>query len=77
MKMLDCAWSENPSLAIQLSNRFQSPRLDREVRSLLLNFPQKAIEEPEALIILLEDSLPSDVNFQLKVIFEPCIFICC
>lgn len=61
------AWAENPSLAVQLTLRFPSPRLHKEVRWLLLNFPDKAVSEPEAVQILLGEALPSDVSFQLKV----------
>lgn len=61
------AWAESPSLAIQLSTRFPYPRIQKEVRWLLLNFPAKAVSEPEALAVLLGDSLPEDVSFQLKV----------
>ncbi|EON96933.1 putative phosphatidylinositol 4-kinase protein [Phaeoacremonium minimum UCRPA7] len=42
------------------------PRIHKEVRWLLLNFPSKAIDEPEALTVLLGGSLPADVSFQLK-----------
>lgn len=63
------AWAESPSLAIQLTTRFQYPRILKEVRWLLLNFPSKAVSEPEALPILLGDALPEDVSFQLKVCF--------
>lgn len=37
-----------------------------EVRSLLLNFPDKAVHEPEALPILLGGDLPNDIRSQLK-----------
>lgn len=48
--------------------RFPFPRLHTEVRWLLLNVPAKAVHEPEAIPILLQEKLPSDVNFlQLKV----------
>lgn len=60
------AWTESPSLAIQLTARFSSPRLLKEVRWLLLNFPDKAISEPEGVQVLLGAALPSDVSFQLK-----------
>lgn len=60
--LVQTAWSESPSLAIQLVARFQSPKLYHEVRSLLLRFPSKAIHEPEALPILLGGSLPTDVG---------------
>lgn len=61
------AWAESPSLAIHLLSRFSSPRLHKEVRWLLLNFPDKAVSEPEAVQVLLGPALPSDVSFQLKV----------
>lgn len=61
------AWAESPSLAVELTARFHSmSRLRNEVRSLLLNFPDKALEDPEALQLLLGGNLPSDVSFQLK-----------
>ncbi|KAL5320890.1 hypothetical protein ACEPPN_011700 [Leptodophora sp. 'Broadleaf-Isolate-01'] len=60
------AWAESASLALQLVARFPSPRLHKEVRWLLLNFPDKAVSEPEAVQILLGETLPSDVSFQLK-----------
>ncbi|CAG8981691.1 hypothetical protein HYALB_00006563 [Hymenoscyphus albidus] len=64
--LIRTAWNENPSLAIQLVTRFPSARLHQQIRWLLLNFPDKAIDEPEAIQILLGESLPSDVSFQLK-----------
>jgi hypothetical protein len=54
-------------LAIELVSRFQYPRIHKEVRWLLLNFPAQAVAEPEALPILHGGSLPDDVSFQLKV----------
>ncbi|KAI1383366.1 uncharacterized protein F4822DRAFT_420364 [Hypoxylon trugodes] len=60
------AWTEDPSLAIELVGRFSIPAVHNEVRWLLLNFPAKAISEPEALPILLGGELPPDVRFQLK-----------
>ncbi|TVY20394.1 Phosphatidylinositol 4-kinase STT4 [Lachnellula arida] len=60
------AWTESPALAIELITRFPSARLHKEVRWLLLNFPDKAISEPEAVQVLLGDTLPNDVSFQLK-----------
>ncbi|OTA64720.1 phosphatidylinositol 3 [Hypoxylon sp. EC38] len=60
------AWAEDPSLAIELVSRFSIPAIHNEVRWLLLNFPARAIVEPEALPILLGSELPPDVRFQLK-----------
>jgi phosphatidylinositol 4-kinase len=61
------AWDESPGLALQLIKRFPFPRLVTELRWLLLNYPQRAMDEPDALQILLGSSLPNDVTFQLKV----------
>ncbi|KAI6093979.1 hypothetical protein F4821DRAFT_8710 [Hypoxylon rubiginosum] len=60
------AWNEDPSLAIELVSRFSIPAVHNEVRWLLVNFPDKAVSEPEALPILLGGELPPDVAFQLK-----------
>lgn len=65
--LIRVAWAEDPSIAVELVTRFPYPRVQREVRWLLINFPQKAISEPEGLPILLGGSLPNDVSFQLKV----------
>ncbi|KAJ2903177.1 phosphatidylinositol 4-kinase [Zalerion maritima] len=65
--LIRTAWAEHPSLAMELTVRFQSPRVHRDVRWLLLNFPAKAVSEPASLPLLLQDELPEDVNFmQLK-----------
>ncbi|KAJ9157387.1 Phosphatidylinositol 4-kinase stt4 [Pleurostoma richardsiae] len=60
------AWAESPSIAVELATRFQNPRIYKEVRWLLLNFPSRAINDPEALALLLGPELPDDVSFQLK-----------
>ncbi|KKA26037.1 hypothetical protein TD95_000324 [Thielaviopsis punctulata] len=61
------AWAQDPSIAIELVTRFNWPRIHKEVRWLLLNVPSKAINEPEALSVLLGGRLPDDVTFlQLK-----------
>jgi len=64
--ILRSAWIEHPSLAIQLTTRFASTNLANDLRSLLLKQPQRAIEEPEALQILIGSFLPADVSLQLK-----------
>ncbi|KAF2134137.1 hypothetical protein P153DRAFT_363122 [Dothidotthia symphoricarpi CBS 119687] len=63
---LKTAWAENPAIAVHLPKRFQSQRLNTEVRWQVLNFPHKVLDEPDALEILLGNQLPSDVSFQLK-----------
>ena len=65
--LLSAAWNEHPGLAIQLAVRFPSSRLIKDVRSLLLGDPEGAIDEPDALQILLGPSLPLDIGSQLKV----------
>ena len=47
------AWTESPSLAIQLVNRFRSDSAISRVRDLLSKEPEKAIGEPDAIPILL------------------------
>jgi len=64
--VLKSAWVEDPSLAIQLTTRFPSPKLASNVRSLLLKYPESAIKEPDALQILIGTSMPADVSVQLK-----------
>jgi phosphatidylinositol 4-kinase len=64
---LKTAWAERPALAVQFARRFQSQTLLPDTRFLLLNFPEKALDEPDALEMLLGPSLPIDVSFQLKV----------
>lgn len=65
---LKTAWLENPAIAVHLVKRFQSHRLNTEVRWQVLNFPHKVLDEPDALEILLGNQLPGDVSFQLKVL---------
>ena len=65
--VLKTAWAEHPSLAVHLKSRFASPKLANDVRFLLLKYPERALEEPDALQILIGPSLPLDVSFQLKV----------
>ncbi len=68
--MVKPAWIENPAIAVYLTQRYPSPKLAHDVRWLLLNFPAKALGIPHALELLLQDSLPNDISFQLKV----CVF---
>ncbi|KAF1815553.1 hypothetical protein P152DRAFT_410483 [Eremomyces bilateralis CBS 781.70] len=60
------AWAYKPSVAINLVQRFHSQALLREVRWLVLNFPEKTLDLPDALEVLLGPSMPTDVSFQLK-----------
>ncbi|KOC13801.1 putative phosphatidylinositol 4-kinase (STT4) [Aspergillus flavus AF70] len=64
--LLRLAWVEHPGLAIQLGARFPSVKLKNDIRWLLLNFPEKVIDEPSSLEIMLGATLPADISFQLK-----------
>ncbi|KAI9924157.1 hypothetical protein ASPWEDRAFT_26247 [Aspergillus wentii DTO 134E9] len=64
--LLRLAWTENPGLAIQLAARFPSMKMKNDIRWLLLNFPEKALEEPSGLEIMFGIALPADISFQLK-----------
>ncbi|KAK8186207.1 hypothetical protein BC567DRAFT_246025 [Phyllosticta citribraziliensis] len=64
--LLKTAWAEHPHLAVQLAARYNSQRLANEVRWLVLNFPEKVLDEPAALEIMLGRALPDDISFQLK-----------
>ncbi|KAK6070060.1 phosphatidylinositol 3 [Seiridium cupressi] len=64
--LIRVAWAESPSLAIELVSRFSFHSVHNEVRWLLLNFTPRAINEPDALPILLGGDLPLDVRDQLK-----------
>lgn len=65
--MLWLAWEENPGLAIQLAARLPSAKLRNDIRWLLINFPEKALDEPDGLEIMFGSALPGDVSTQLKV----------
>ncbi|KAF9884109.1 phosphatidylinositol-4- kinase [Aspergillus nanangensis] len=64
--LLWLAWAESPGLAIQLAARFPSTKLRNDVRWLLLNFPEKVMDEPSSLEIMFGATLPPDVTHQLK-----------
>ncbi|KAK3715278.1 Phosphatidylinositol 4-kinase stt4 [Vermiconidia calcicola] len=67
LPLLHAAWAVDPRLAVQLGVRFSnSNQLTSEVRGYLLRQPEKVIDEPDALYLLLGSSLPSDVKEQLK-----------
>lgn len=63
---LKTAWAEDPQIAVQLARRFQSPALSTSLRFLILSFPEKVLDDANALELLLGPSLPLDVTFQLR-----------
>ena len=60
------AWAADPALAIQLVSRFTNDQTRRDVRFLLMNQPEKALDEFNAVDLLLGDGLSSNLSFQLK-----------
>lgn len=61
------AWWLDPSLAIELATRFHSPRVQRDIRFLLLTMPEKAVAYPDALPLIFTGGLPADAAPALKV----------
>jgi len=64
--ILPAAWAEDPAIAVQLSQRFPSERLKGEVRSLIMNYPEKVMHIPRAAQIMLGNKLSGDITFQLR-----------
>jgi phosphatidylinositol 4-kinase A len=67
LSALKTAWVENPSIAVQFVRRFHSLTLLSSLRFLLLSFPEKVLNNCEALEMILGASLAGDVKLQLKV----------
>lgn len=68
LPLVRTAWWQDPAIAIELATRFPYPRLQRDIRFLLLTMPEKAISEVEALPLIFGGHLPDDVGpQQLKV----------
>ncbi|CEI64923.1 Phosphatidylinositol 4-kinase stt4 [Fusarium venenatum] len=64
LPLIRTAWWQDPAIAIELATRFPFPRLQRDIRFLLLTMPEKAIFEPEALNLIFGGFLPDDVGSQ-------------
>ncbi|KAH8148148.1 uncharacterized protein LAJ45_07912 [Morchella importuna] len=64
--LLPAAWHENPAIAVQLSKRFQSPRLEQDIRRLVTTYPEKVVDQPDAVQIMMGDKIASGLGFQLK-----------
>ncbi|RSL59821.1 hypothetical protein CEP54_007127 [Fusarium duplospermum] len=64
MPLVRTAWWQDPAIALELAARFPSPRLQRDIRFLLLTMPEKAVSEPEALHLIFGGLLPEDVALQ-------------
>ncbi|KAJ2721683.1 phosphatidylinositol-4- kinase [Coemansia sp. Benny D115] len=48
------AWVADPSLAIQLTQRFSHPVVKRELTALICRFPGELVKDPDALPLLIE-----------------------
>ncbi len=69
--LIGTAWNEDPRIAVQLATRFPTSQvLNSGIRSLILRQPEKVLQEPDALYILLGSSLPNDVKTQLKYLLQ-------
>ncbi|KAL2212130.1 hypothetical protein CC79DRAFT_1318149 [Sarocladium strictum] len=66
VSLVRTAWWQDPAIAIELATRFYSPRLHKDIRFLLLNMPERAIAEEEALPIIFGGQLPVDCGPMLK-----------
>ncbi|MCJ1309185.1 phosphatidylinositol-4- kinase [Agyrium rufum] len=65
--LVKTAWSEDPSIAIHLPARFQTPSVIAGIRKLLLEEPHRALKEPEGLSILFSGGeLTRDITFQTR-----------
>ncbi|KAI6785997.1 Phosphatidylinositol 4-kinase-like protein [Emericellopsis cladophorae] len=60
------AWGLDPAIAIELATRYHSPRIHKEIRSLLLANPERAVDLPEAIPLIFNGGLPSDAAPALK-----------
>lgn len=65
--LLKAAWTENPKLAVQIAVRSQSSSLLQELRWHLLHEPEGCLDDPDALHVLFEGGLGSDISSQLRV----------
>ncbi|CAZ86484.1 unnamed protein product [Tuber melanosporum] len=64
--VLPTAWHEDPAIAVQLIKRFQSPRLEQDIKRFIMAYPEAVVDQPDALQIMLGDKLSSQLSFQLK-----------
>ncbi|KAF5022236.1 hypothetical protein F66182_5721 [Fusarium sp. NRRL 66182] len=64
LPLVRTAWWQDPAIAIELATRFPFPRLQRDIRFLLLTMPEKGIFEPDALHLIFGGILPDDVALQ-------------
>lgn len=73
LPLIRTAWYQDPAIAVELATRFHYPRVHSDVRRLILNAPEKVIDEAEAIPLMIGGHLPDDVNTQLKYLlfWEP------
>ncbi|RKF82099.1 Phosphatidylinositol 4-kinase STT4 [Golovinomyces cichoracearum] len=74
LSLVETAWTESAALAIQLFKRFPSAKVNKDIRNLLLSYPEKAISSPEAVHFLLGDFMPDDISTQHKyLLYWACV----
>ncbi|KAG0641100.1 kinase-like domain-containing protein [Tuber brumale] len=64
--VLPTAWHEDPAIAVQLIKRFQSPRLEQDIKRFIMAYPEAVVGQPDALQVMLGDKISSKLSFQLK-----------
>lgn len=65
--MVHLAWEIDPHLAVRMPSRFKLPVVENELRNLIANNTLDAVDDPEALIILLGERLTPTKRLNLKV----------
>lgn len=68
--LLETAWNEDPSLAINISIRFQLETVKQAVRQWILKEPERAVHDPRGVQLMLGSSLPNDVGPQLHQLIK-------
>ncbi|KAL9052544.1 MAG: hypothetical protein Q9162_005348 [Coniocarpon cinnabarinum] len=64
--LVETAWDEDASLAINLTVRFPSDTMVKAVRRWILKHPEHARHDPRGVRLMLGTSLPNDVGPQLQ-----------
>ena len=70
MGLVDTAWDENASIAINLCERFKAESLKTSTRRRILQDPESAVHDPRAVQLMLGSSLPNDVGPQLQYLLQ-------
>ncbi|KAI8581455.1 hypothetical protein K450DRAFT_233176 [Umbelopsis ramanniana AG] len=60
------AWEIDPRLAVQMPVRFKNPVIESELRNVIANNTLEAVDDAEALVILLGDKLAPNTRLNLR-----------